>query len=329
MADSDWNRHRPNGERFQFEDCTESLRFNASRSLLPMHQWRVFYSSAIAHRWAQRYQTPIARIIDRVNHQILGLAFPPESLSLGPSSSHPGESSSFSLSVQISICSQGWIELSVEWPDVAIWLQSLPLDSPRPILNQLRGSHRADKNDVQFSEQSELTSLSADLQIGFWQYTHARCCSLLRQAIASGQITASHALAYQTQTQSLQELGWLTQPHSTPWQILLTHGLVNRNHLDHNPGISAERDLLLQVLTILDAWAMPSAKAARHQDLPNQIQQLCQSFNQFHRHCRMGEAAQKLQPKLALARLGLVSLTQRCLWELIQNGLGLEAPCWV
>lgn len=308
----------PDHKPLVLDDCVESIQLNSRRSLSHYHPLQIFYSSAIAHRWAQHYHLPVQTVIDFFANQFQSQ----NTLFSGLSGQDQDESFPL-LPIHRSITPQGWIDLTLEWPDVVSWLQHLPLSSPKPILVYL-----ADSRYPGLSGSTSPIPQQADLPVGFWQHTHARCCSLLRQAIIAELVNSSHALAYQKTTSSLAELGSLTQPHLIPWQALLQDCLTTSQPV-LAPTAKAERELLLGILTVLDAWTTLPVSDRLRSGLPSQIQQICQVFTQFHRHCRIGTAIYNQYPDLVLARLGLVSLTQRCLWELLQDGLGLAAPCWV
>ena len=125
------------------------------------------------------------------------------------------------------------------------------------------------------------------------QYSHARCCALLRLAQSDDLLSV--------------------QPQPIPWlnarqELQLTH--------------PAEQGLIAQWVATLDTCDA---------DLPNTpwleiAQHLSQRFQIFYRDCRIWGRVKTATPELAQARLGLVKITQWMLQFLLQNKLGIIAP---
>lgn len=130
------------------------------------------------------------------------------------------------------------------------------------------------------------------------QYTHARCCALLRLGDIDGLIEFN--------TQHLnQPIGSWKAPNPIPWIFL--------------DGIYEYR-LIGQILNVVDD--IEEVAPNHHVTLANQ---LCQALWELERCCRIwGEVKQKT-PKLAQARLGLVALTQLVLRWLLQEKFKVTA----
>jgi arginyl-tRNA synthetase len=168
--------------------------------------------------------------------------------------------------------------------------------------------------------EQEITSLSLDSDRLFpIQYSHARCCSLLRLADRDQMIE----LADCDRTNS-QPLWQLITPNPIPWL-----DAQNRLRLFH----PAELNLISQLFIIIDYLAPlfqdnwediiitdPSA------NWDKLAKALSDAFQIFYSQCRIWGEVQKETPKLAQSRLGLVIATQALLQFILQELLGVFAP---
>ncbi len=140
------------------------------------------------------------------------------------------------------------------------------------------------------------------------QYSHARCCSLLRLAEREHLITLAKPNLMTGKTIRISaissQISWLN----------------NQNQLQFTQ--SYDYQLLTQLVVIIDALILFS-------DSTNWLKlavQLSDSFQQFYRYCRIWGEVKQNTPELAQARLGLVSITQFLLRILLEEKLGIMAP---
>jgi hypothetical protein len=160
------------------------------------------------------------------------------------------------------------------------------------------------------------------------QYTHARCCSLLRLA------HQNHFIQLNLDTSEDQIDRWqIMVPAVLPW---LTATLQFRtNHV-------TELQLIAQIVTVLDALADWSGDPLRSSTLPECAstaalqtgvvtllttgEGLSQAAHASQRHWQlMGNLREQERDRLQ-AHLGLILITQRLLYQLLQTHLAIEAP---
>ena len=138
------------------------------------------------------------------------------------------------------------------------------------------------------------------------QYTHARCCSLLRLAHQEGLVTLN-----QDQFPS----DWrVTMPALIPWltaemRLLLSH--------------PAERQLISQLFVALDA--IPSLSSSRPDIILRLAQEVSQAFQSFY-SARPIWGSFKKSSELSQAQLGLVMATQRMICLLAEGLLNISIP---
>ncbi|NET47002.1 MAG: hypothetical protein F6K15_36295 [Okeania sp. SIO2B3] len=143
------------------------------------------------------------------------------------------------------------------------------------------------------------------------QYSHARCCSLLRMGIRDRLINLTPA-GPDASGQFL--LFQISQP--IPWQQ--PNGQLQFSH-------NSEYQLIAQIASTLDRiyCVSSSKKPINWQKVADAISV---AFQNFYSHCRIWGEVKVKKPKLAQARLGLVLLTQSILRFLLEERLGGEAP---
>jgi DALR anticodon binding domain len=191
----------------------------------------------------------------------------------------------------VKVVSSGSIYLELNDPGMAAWLQCYAQAPAWPTL----------PSDTQ----------CLNPKLFYAQYTHARCCSLLRLGDREGIITLK-------QLDPNQSPPWfeVSSPNPIPW-------------LDSSQKLRlvdvAERNLVFHVLTLPDGFQDPIA--------PNQAiywqksaMTLSEAFQLFYSQCRIWGEVKTQTPQLAQARLGLVMATQALLHLLLQNLLGVAAP---
>ena len=143
------------------------------------------------------------------------------------------------------------------------------------------------------------------------QYSHARCCSLLRMGMGDRLINLTPTGA-DTRGQFL--LFQISQPIS--WQQ--PNGELQFLH-------NAEYELIAQIASTLDRiyCVSSSKKPINWQKVADAMSV---AFQNFYSHCRIWGEVKVKKPKLAQARLGLVLVTQSVLRFLLEERLGGEAP---
>ncbi|WP_287526297.1 DALR anticodon-binding domain-containing protein [Okeania sp. SIO2C2] len=143
------------------------------------------------------------------------------------------------------------------------------------------------------------------------QYSHARCCSLLRMGIRDRLInvtlTGPDGSGQFWQLQTSKSISW-QQPNG---QLQFLH--------------DAEYQLIAQIASTLDRiyCVSSSKKPINWQKVADAMSV---AFQDFYSHCRIWGEVKVKKPKLAQARLGLVLVSQSILRFLLEERLGGEAP---
>ena len=235
------------------------------------------------------------------------------------------------LTFSIEVVSSGWIYFRLKEESLATWLQNLI--SPRDEEMEGWGDREMEK------------TITGSDNFFPLQYTHARCCSLLRLAHQQGLIklngmdctnsnsgldtsTSSspennqqkiHRYTEKEQTQSNSQFSIFNFPNPIPW-LNEAQGL-DRELLQLRLVHPAERRLIAQIIDVQDALTnqnqLQGIKLARD---------LSQAFEHFYRSCHIWGEVKSQTPKLAQARLGLVAVTQILLRSLLQEKLCVLAP---
>jgi hypothetical protein len=179
-----------------------------------------------------------------------------------------------------------------------------------------------DRLDPDFNSQS---NASIDLAI----YAHARCCSLLKLADAEKLVTITASWQLTTPNSSI----YVTAPQGrlTP----------ESNCIFEHPAEQRLIEVLMEVLDGIygDNWLLESfgsqSKAQivsgsfpPHRKSPNWHKltiDLAQSWLEFHRYCQIFGDIKRQNPRLAIARCGLTSISRRYLHVLLENYLGVKA----
>lgn len=143
-------------------------------------------------------------------------------------------------------------------------------------------------------------------QLFICQYSHARCCSLLRLAHES-------VITFSRRGNALDDRWIILTPAPIPW---LTEGRLCLTH-------PAERALIFQLVTIVDDF---SNLVTIPQLCLSAALALSRSFQSFHRACQIFELGSPSALQHSQTRLGLVVATQRLLRPLLEAGLGTKAP---
>lgn len=189
--------------------------------------------------------------------------------------------------IEVTVVSPGLLLFSLTDTGIAVWLQyfweGVPLS--------------AGGGDLQFLVPDALFQI---------QYSHARCCSLLRMARTGDRLLP---LA-DTNTFTLETRNFIS------WEE--TEGGLRLNH-------PAERCLIWQLFSIWDLLYFPTA-------VPEQIHwqkvatALSEAFLLFYSQCRIFGEVKIQNIELARARLGLVVITKYLLRWLLEEKLQIKAP---
>jgi arginyl-tRNA synthetase len=145
------------------------------------------------------------------------------------------------------------------------------------------------------------------------QYSHARCCSLLRMAHRDRIISIVEFDATTTP-----QIWSLSAPNPIPWlddeKLRLVH--------------PAEYNLISQLLTVLDSLAFVFGEYSDEKpiDYFKLANSLSEAFQTFYSQCRIWGEVKIETPKLAQARLGLVLATQSLLRFMLEELLNAVAP---
>jgi arginyl-tRNA synthetase len=146
------------------------------------------------------------------------------------------------------------------------------------------------------------------------QYSHARCCSLLRMAHRERLISIAHP-----DVSAAPAIWLLTAPNPIPW--LNGRGRLRLVH-------PAECGLISQQLAVVDSLVPVFAGGDREKPVNyfKLANSLSEAFQTFYSQCRIWGEVKTETPKLALARLGLVLATQSLLRFVLVNLLNAVAP---
>lgn len=186
---------------------------------------------------------------------------------------------------------------------VAAWLQYLT-DSPQTL--------EKGESPIKFA------SVESD-RIFPVQYSHARCCSLLR-------------LADRDRIIELVERDRQTSPPH--WQIINPNPIPWLNSNNHLRLVHpAELNLISQLFITVDTLASFFNRGFEKQLITNKstdwiklANTLSDAFQTFYSKCRIWGEVKTETPKLAQARLGLILATQILLQFILQEILGIIAP---
>ena len=211
----------------------------------------------------------------------------------------------------IEVSNSGWIYFNLTNSSIAVWLQHL-LEIPETLFHHFK---------IPEAKNIELKRSFSFFQI---QYTHARCCSLLRLGEQEGLIQISR--------HNHQGKFYIVEPKPIPW---LNSGLIAKVFENPAPALPVSRGmefcsslhLIEQLLDLLDelstANLIPPQKATSR--LLKLTISLSEAMINFDRTCRiLGQV--KTHPQLAQARLGLVAVTQPLLQLMLRDRFGISAP---
>lgn len=241
------------------------------------------YSSAIALQQARFLDQPIPDIASRIQSLLQ------ESNTSRLEKIPEAGSTWIWQEIEIFLVNETWLYFRVKPQGVIAWFHSqtqqwankFPLEPPESVFLSGRAASWSDA-----LSKHDLFRL---------QYSHARCCSLLRLGADLG-------------------LEWLAEPRGA---IALWDAQVVLQH-------PAERALVWHLVHLSDRLALAEWKRAR--DLTQAAIALSEAFQAFYGAVRIVEAVRHDQRAIAEARLGLVWLTQQILRYLLEMPLASVAP---
>lgn len=236
---------------------------------------RVLYVSAIALKWAKTWQQTPQAIAAQLVETLEPLCCP---------------------NFTVKVTAAGIIEFELTDAGLAFWLQRLA------------------QTKLPIPESQILSPVVCADRLFPIQYSHARCCSLVRMAHRDRLISIA-----QPDVATAPQIWSLTAPNPIPW---VDEG--DRLRLVH----PAERNLISQLITVLDNLA-PIFGNFRHEKPVNYLtiaNSLSQAFQTFYSQCRIWGEVKTETPKLAQARLGLVLATQSLLRFILEELLNAVAP---
>ncbi|MDY6802779.1 MAG: DALR anticodon-binding domain-containing protein [Cyanobacteriota bacterium] len=138
------------------------------------------------------------------------------------------------------------------------------------------------------------------------QYSHARCCSLLRMAASGDRLSPLP----DTNTFALET------PKFFSWEE--TDGGLRLKH-------PAERGLIWQLFSIWDLLYFPTA-TPEEINWQKAATALSEAFQFFYSQCRIFGEVKIENPELAKARFGLIFITKYLLRRLLEEKLKIKAP---
>ena len=198
---------------------------------------------------------------------------------------------------EVEVISSGIIYLKLTDLSIANWLSyliSIPLQSKKQ------------KFQVNFDHQSAETTNLIPIQ-----YTHARCCSLLRMGERDNLIALSA-----TTPENHSQFCFILSPKPIPWQK--SNGKLQFLH-------HAEYELIAKIASTLDyIYCVSSTKKPINWE--KVAHSLNTAFQTFYCQCRIWGKVKVETPNLAQARLALVLVTQALLKFLLEKRLGTKAP---
>lgn len=253
---------------------------------IPINQTRdsggLVYKSAIALKLAPVFQQPVTDIAQELGKCCMELV--------------NTEISKDIENFQVEVISSGMIYFKLTDLSIANWL------------NYLTSANLiSEQENLQMGVNFQLIEPTSLFSI---QYSHARCCSLLRMGESDRLISL-----IPTARNTCDQLWLIQTPNPIPWQQ--QNGRLQFLH-------HGECKLISELAFTLDyIYCISGTKKAVNWE--KVADNLSVAFQNFYSHCRIFGAVKVETPKLAQARLGLVLATQSVLKYLLEEKLGVEA----
>ncbi|MCW6050643.1 hypothetical protein K4039_11255 [Lyngbya sp. CCAP 1446/10] len=236
---------------------------------------RVLYVSAIALKLTKTWQQTPQAIATQLAETLQPLCYP---------------------DFAVKVARDGMIELELTDAGLAVWLQRLA-QIPLPV-----------------PEYRILSPVVCADRLFPIQYSHARCCSLLRMADRDRIIAIA-----QPDVATAPQIWSLAAPNPIPW---VDEG--DRLRLVH----PAECSLISQLIAVLDSL-YPIFEVKNREKPVNYFKlanSLSEAFQIFYSQCRIWGEVKIETPKLAQARLGLILATQSLLRFILEELFSAVAP---
>lgn len=261
------------------------------------------FRSPIALRLATKLHAPIVEVTEILAHH----------LKLQPHCVDESALGEFKLTID----PLGWLHCQPSDRCLAAWLQQMVEMPPQLIwTKEISTSQTSGKTPSPLTVADDTSSEQFSLQ-----YTHARCCALIRLAQRQG-LLILHA-NYRASAATCQVLA----PIPFPWL-----DTQNQLWLSH----PAERTLIARLLAfpVTPGFQQPGQMPEQftfpvRSRLPPQLwpeaKALSDAFTSFYRSCQIWEDINQEMPR-AQARLGLILLTQNVLRLILQDLLRINAP---
>ena len=217
-------------------------------------------------------------------------------------------SANFGQIFNIKLVPPGWILVELPDPTLAAWLHFL---TDRGLgLDGSRDTNLVENPQARVNNQAILAGTSwkgkNEHNLFTVQYTHARCCSLIRLANREGII--------KLRTSSDEDES-LTFDQSIPW-------------LDCNQKLRLncpeEMRLIELLVKMVDDLVFPNSTSSVN--WITAAVKLSAAFESFYRSCRIWGEVKINALELAQARLGLLMVTQLVLKSVLETRLGVVAP---
>lgn len=254
--------------------------FPLSPSEIPLQQVKQYhqtiYLAAIAFSLAKLYALPAPEIAQKLAARIAA--------------------SNCSNLLQVQVVPSGLLNIVVTEQAIAEWLQQL---------TQEEASTPTNPNSIPTSCQYRLSPA----EIFFLQYSHARCCSIVRLAHREA------IIALKSPNPTSSPCLWQVQsPHPFPWL---------NSHQTLQLILPAEKQALFHLVATTDAINCTEQNSPPWHKL---ARALSEAFGQFHSQCRIFDETCIDNLYLAQARVGLAIAIHRLLRYLQEEYLHLETP---
>jgi len=225
--------------------------------------------------------------------------------------------------ITLTIDSAAWICCQPSDRCLAAWLQQIVNSPPQLSLPDQLLAPATLQASPQRDRSITNPELHQDYPIFFLQYTHARCCALIRLARSQGLLHLGEANGNTL-------LGWICRPSSVAWlkadQLRLVHPAEHRLmiQLFTLPSALARQPFTGNTQQTAMSFTLPVSWPLPERPLRLQARALSDAFHHFHRDCQIWGS--KADTSLAQARCGLVLATQSVLRFVLQDLLGIHAP---
>ncbi|NJR66287.1 MAG: hypothetical protein HC772_14725 [Leptolyngbyaceae cyanobacterium CRU_2_3] len=197
----------------------------------------------------------------------------------------------------IQTVSPGWIDFHFSQQSIGEWLQALV---SQPVCLNNSSQLTIDRTNVS----ADIRNSASTFHI---LYTYARCSTLLRSADTDAIIRLAPF-----NLELAADPRMIIAPQPLPW--LIDNDRLKCQH-------SAEQALIVQIIDILDELFRLGDRAP----IWKLAQALSHKFHEFYAACRIWGTVKSTDLQLAQVRLGLVLITQKLLWLLLQ-WIGISTP---